>query len=62
MYDELIRILEQCGCSEETIIGVLGLGASTGLMIALDNDQPEMREFFIDIISECDLYIAKHTI
>lgn len=62
MYDELIRILEQCEVSEEVIIGVLGLGASTGLMIALDNDQPDMKELFVDIISECVLYIAKHTI
>lgn len=62
MYDELIRILEQCECSEEMIIGILGMGAITGLRTSIERDQPEMRGLFIDLLAECDLYIAEHYI
>lgn len=62
MYEELIRILERCELSEEFIIGVLGMGAVTGLRISIERDQPEMREPFIDLMAECDLYIAEHCI
>lgn len=60
MYDELIRIIERCELSEGFIIGVLGMGASTGLRIALERDQSEMYAVFIDLMSACDLYIAGH--
>ena len=62
MYDELIRILEKYELSEEFIIGVLGMGAATGLRISIEKDQPEMHEPFIDLMTECDLYIAEHCI
>ena len=60
MYDELIRILEQYELSEEFIIGVLGMGAATGLRISIERDQPETREPLICLLAECDLYIATH--
>jgi len=60
MYDELIRILEECELSEKFIIGVIGMGAATGLRISIERDQPEMSEPFIDLLSECDQYIFKY--
>ena len=60
MYDELIRILEQCECSEEFIIGVLGMGATTGIRISIEREEFEMIDTFKDLLLECDTYMSNH--